>query len=321
MAELRFDKKVVFDCLFISLLLFSCLVSAGGGKSQTVALSDAGVSSNAPPQMPQRGGLGIIQETLMRSTFRFSGNGRAGKNVSGTAFVVGSPCPKAPLSSAIVLVTANHVLESIEADEIVLIGRVARDERWEVLPLTLKIRQNSRQLWIKHPRADVAVMYAPLLQVIPTGSLLPTEYLANDDFMKKYEISPGDEIFSLGYPFGKASDSPGEFPLLRSGRIASYPLVPTADVRVFNIDQRIFRGDSGGPVYIAQGGRTYRGALTTGIVFGVLGVLVGEVVFEEKSEQAFDTVVRQYPLNVGRVVHASLIAEAIAMLPKLPQCH
>ena len=71
--------------------------------------------------------------------------------------------------------------------------------------------------------------------------------LANDDLLAKYNIHPGDVLDCLGYPFGFESPV-GSFPILRSGKIASYPLLPTKGTQSFLLDFRVFPGNSGSPV-------------------------------------------------------------------------
>jgi len=82
------------------------------------------------------------------------------------------------------------------------------------------------------------------------------DLLATDEVFIRYEIHTGDELLSLGYPFGLPANSAG-FPILRSGKIASYPLIPAKKHRTFLYDVQAQSGNSGGPVYfIASSGPT-----------------------------------------------------------------
>jgi S1-C subfamily serine protease len=81
--------------------------------------------------------------------------------------------------------------------------------------------------------------------------------LIDDQKLSEFEIHPGDELNVLGYPLGFGNV--GDFPVLRSGKIASYPLVPTSENPFFLPDFRVFQGNSGGPVYFVQSNRVYGG--------------------------------------------------------------
>jgi hypothetical protein len=143
------------------------------------------------------------------------------------------PSAEFPNRRAYVLITANHVLEEMSGENATLYLRVKdTNSDWRVFPTLIKIRENGHTLWVKHPSADVAAMYVRLPNNvwIPT---LSTELLADDDLVKKYELHPGDTLECLGYPFGLVG-SPSGFPILRSGKIASYPLMPVEKVNTFD---------------------------------------------------------------------------------------
>lgn len=78
-----------------------------------------------------------------------------------------------------------------------------------------------------------------------------TEMLPDDATLIKYGVGPGLELKSLGYPLGNMSNDAG-FPILRTGVIASYPLLPTAETKTFLFDFRVFKGNSGGSVYYSE---------------------------------------------------------------------
>jgi hypothetical protein len=134
-----------------------------------------------------------------------------------------------------------------------------------------------------------------------------TELLADDKMIEQFEIHPGDELKCLGYPLGLESNNAG-FPVLRSGKIASYPLLPTASTRTFLFDFRIFKGNSGGPVYFDEHNRGYQGNLNVGNHIQFLVGLVSE-------EAEYNLPYSQLQLGLAVVVHASLIKEAINTLP------
>jgi hypothetical protein len=112
-------------------------------------------------------------------------------------------------------------------------------------------------------------------------------------------------MMALGFPKGLSSNRAG-FPILRWGRVASYPLSPTSRFPNFLLDFRVFDGNSGGPVFMADprhaqpasGSEAGQGA------FFVAGVLTKQV--ESKGER----------LEIGVVTHAKHVRETIALLDR-----
>jgi len=251
-----------------------------------------------------------INVVLMKSTFLLVGEGS-----QGTGFVLGRPEPGDPTKARYVLVTAAHVLQEMKGETgAIFARRKTGPMKWEGFIYTFRIREGERQLWSKHPTADVAVIYLPL----PDGTLddlASTQLLADDEMLSKFEVHPGDEANCLGYPLGNMSDQSG-FPILRSGKIASYPLWPTRDTRVFSLDVRVFPGNSGGPVYLSQSNRIYGGAVHVGKVGMVLGVVTTWTLAQKLVPELFSQRLETYPLDLAQVVHASLVREAIKMLPR-----
>jgi len=99
-------------------------------------------------------------------------------------------------------------------------------------------------------------MYVDLPDDVPlTG--LPPDFLSDDKRVEEIDLDPGDEAFCLGFP--QAAWSPGGFPILRSGHIASYPLTPMKNVKEIYFDLFINGGNSGGPVYYSYTSRVFKG--------------------------------------------------------------
>ena len=61
-------------------------------------------------------------------------------------------------------------------------------------------------------------------------------------------------MMALGFPQGLAANTAG-FPILRSGRVASYPLGPSRAYPTFLLDFSVFPGNSGGPVFMHNDAR------------------------------------------------------------------
>jgi hypothetical protein len=201
-----------------------------------------------------------LNKIMMESTFMIEGRSIAGPTI-GTAFVIGRQIPNTD-RARYVMVTAAHVLEEMQGDVAVIHLRRKVDEAtntWVDVPTTIAIRANNQPLWKRHLEADVAAMYigVPDEEAI---ILVGTQILADDKMLTEYEIKPGDELRCLGFPLGVASNS-ARFPVLRSGRIASYPLLPTDKTKTFLLDFRVFKGNSGGPVFFFERYRLKPGTL------------------------------------------------------------
>jgi len=253
-----------------------------------------------------------INTALMKVTFKLEGRNAQGQPTLGTAFIMGRPYSHPPANqpqkSRFVLITAAHVLEEMQGDTAILHLRRKMDaNNWVRTPFPVPLRANGQPLWKKHPNADVAVMYIALPKEDVPIEQFSTELLADDKILEQYEVHPGDELKCLGYPLGLESNNAG-FPVLRSGKIASYPLLPTESTRTFLFDFKVFKGNSGGPVYIEDRNRVYQGNFTVG---NHIQFLVGLVSGEAEVNLPYS----QLQLGLAVVVHASLIREAINTLP------
>jgi S1-C subfamily serine protease len=217
----------------------------------------------------------------------------------GTGFLVSDPTPDGKPRT--VLVTANHVFDKMPGPIATIGFRVENaDGSWRYDPEPLKIRDGDKALWTRHPDRDVAVMSI----VAPpqfAKAAIPKSWLAGDDTFDKYALGPGDEMLALGFPEGLSANTAG-FPILRSGRVASFPLEPSSAFPTFLLDFAVFPGNSGGPVYMAEGARRRPGADGTQSAQFIAGILTRQV---ELSGQN---------LSIGVVVHAKFIREALNLL-------
>lgn len=251
-----------------------------------------------------------LNTALMESTFRLEGAG----GPHGTAFVLARPDARAGSRRRHVLVTSAHLLEEMAGDTAVLVlRRPVGGWRWRRRPFAIRIRARGRPRWTKHPRGDVAVVALAL----PRGILrepVPVDVLADDAALGRLGIHPGDELNCLGFPFGAESSRAG-FPILRSGKIASYPLLPTSRTRVFLLDFPVFRGNSGGPVYLAEWRRRPDGRGMERVHL-VLGLVSREVMVHERIQELYGVRERSYSLGLAEIVHASLVRETIDLLTR-----
>jgi hypothetical protein len=246
---------------------------------------------------------------MMRATVKVSG-----ERSTATAFILSRPAPGEDKSDQFVLITAGHVFETMVGNEAtVFVRKKQADGTYKKMPTKIRIRMDSKPVWVKHPSADVAVM--PL--VPPQDAdlpALPVDLLATDELLKKYGIHPGDDLSSLGYPHQIEANEAG-FAVLRRGAIASFPLTPTKSPGTFLLSANTFEGDSGGPVYLADPNRKVPGKDTPQDVHLILGLVTGQHFLDEDVKTVYGSSKTRHRLGLGIVVHASLIREAIDRLP------
>src|SRR5580693_4466158 len=180
-----------------------------------------------------------------------------GTRTVGTGFLISDPTPDGRPRT--ILVTANHVFRKMPGPIATIGFRVENtDGSWRYTPTPLKIRDGDKELWIHHPDRDIAVIAIDAPPAFAKAAI-PESWLATDDTFTRYQVAPGDEMLALGFPEGLAANGAG-FPILRSGKVASYPLAPSAAFPTFLLDFAVFPGNSGGPVYVDETGRKIPGA-------------------------------------------------------------
>ena len=249
-----------------------------------------------------------LATALMTSTIKIEAPGS-----TGTGFLLGQPLKADPSRVAYVLVTAAHVLANAKGDTVVLHFRKKVGEGFERLSVPLAIRAASKPLWVQHVTADVAAMRIRVPQLAHVV-LASTDLLATDDTLRQLAVGPGEELLVLGFPFGAESSSAG-FPILRSGRIASYPLLPTKDVKTFLMDFQVFKGNSGGPVFLMSTARQNSGGLSLGRFLSIIGLVSQEQEIKERIESLAEITVRTHRLGLAVVVHSLFIRETVDSLP------
>lgn len=246
----------------------------------------------------------------MHSTFLIVGPTNVPNQITfGTVFLMGIPYKNDPKVAHIVIVTAAHVFEGINGDTATLqLRRKMADGTYATFPFQFQIRKSGRPLYVRHPTADVAAMYGDIPDEVPMTGLSP-DSLVTDKSLDELEFHPGDDAHILGFP--AMVGTAGGFPILRVGRIASYPLTPMKHVKQWVFDAHVFNGNSGGPVYFTWVNRFYKHGLHLGVAQGVLGLVIqeGHSILPEFANRDMD---------YGIVVPAEFIKETLDMLPPPP---
>jgi hypothetical protein len=227
-----------------------------------------------------------------------------GTRTVGTGFLISDPGPDGKPHT--VLVTANHVFNRMPGDVATIGYRVqAADGAWRYAPQSVTIRAHGHELWTHHGTRDVAAISITAPPEFAKAAI-PLNWLAGDDTFGKYQLGPGDEMMALGFPQG-LSANPAGFPILRSGRVASYPLTPSTSFPTFLLDFSVFPGNSGGPVYMAESGRRRPGAEGGEDTQFIAGMLTQQVELGSQN------------LEIGIVTHAKFIRETVALLDGAPR--
>lgn len=252
-----------------------------------------------------------INTVMMRSTFKIEGGGTLG-----TIFIMGAPDPAAPDRVRFVLITATHVLRDIPGPSAVLHLRRRKGATFERLPFAIPIRDKGLPLWTSHPDLDVSVMPValPLEADLPLAS---TDLLATDDMLAALEIRPGDTLVALGFPFGAESSDVG-FPVLRSARISSYPILPTVSTKTLLLDSPLFPGNSGGPVFLYSENRVMKGGTHIGVSQCMVGVVSEERTVDERLQGIDQVTVKKHRLGLAVVVHAAFVRQLVGQLFQKP---
>jgi len=242
---------------------------------------------------------------LMQATVQVEQPLGDGTRTVGTGFLISDPTPDGRPRT--ILITANHVLEGMP-------GAAARvgfrfqnaDGSWSYAPQPVEIRDaKGHELWTHHPSRDVAALAITAPPAFAKAAI-PLNYLAGDDTFTHYQVEAGDEMMALGFPRGLAANQAG-FPILRAGRVASYPLAPAKIFPTFLLDFSVFPGNSGGPVFMTDQDHRHDPTGVQDPQF-IAGLLTQQVELNHER------------LEIGIVTHAKFIRETLARLddPQAP---
>jgi hypothetical protein len=247
---------------------------------------------------------------LMRPAFKLEQRQEDGLTTVGTGWLVRMPAGVPdfdgwrPVLPGLRLLLQATCLTGMKKPEATIHWRVADENgQWRRVPLNIVIRDpiNGPQ-WLRHPERDIAVIVAQPPEGVAQFAV-PYEMLADDEDLSAFDVRPGDEMLALGYPRGLSANEIG-FPILRAGRVASYPLWPSSQFPTFLMDFAVFAGNSGGPVYMSDRSRKRVGSTDFHEAQFVAGMLAQQVVLTDER------------LEIGIILHATFVREALDALVK-----
>jgi hypothetical protein len=240
---------------------------------------------------------------LIRATVQLEQPAPDGKRTVGTGFLISAPTPDG--KPRVVLITANHVLQNMAGAEM-RIGYRTQDANgtWHYKPTPVPIRKNGAELWTHSDTRDIAAIVVQAPAEFAKAAI-PMSWLADGEAFNRFSIGPGDEMMALGYPWGMSANGAG-FPILRAGKVASYPVAPSKEFPTFMLDFTVFPGNSGGPVFLTE---TVKDEATSEpkMVQLVAGLLTQEL-YGQNNER----------IGLGVVTQASYIRDTVALLDRAP---
>ena len=174
----------------------------------------------------------------------------------GTGFFV-SPDEKPPFRA--ILITAKHVFESACANwptvymrfENATSNPTGQPQRFPLQICDRKTQDDkvvSVPKWISHPTVDLAGIIPPPIapgQTLPSVTVFKSETIAGPEEIKKWEISEGDEVFTISFTPNLVQGRPSST-TVRGGVIANF----SEEQDSFIADSFVFPGNSGSPVVL-----------------------------------------------------------------------
>jgi hypothetical protein len=192
-----------------------------------------------------------VTEKMMWSTYPL-----ATENGAATGFIINHRDAKVPGGVVPVIFTSVHVLETVGDGPLIIGIRVPNGSGETLVSLLAFMPPKSsgkERFYVRHPKYDIAAF----------SIRLPEELAAKADMRSSMDekmlahagrsLRAGLEVSFLGYP-DIYPGTEGAFPILRSGRVASYPAGTSQAHGGFFINADVYPGDSGAPVFVASGG-------------------------------------------------------------------
>ncbi|MBX7207339.1 MAG: serine protease [Verrucomicrobiaceae bacterium] len=193
----------------------------------------------------QRFGSGRLNasEKMMWSTYPMGS-----EKGMGTGFVVLRRDRSAPGGSVPVVVTAGHLLDAIGRRPF-FIGARMPDAKGDaqVALIEFKPPRDNARFFSRDARHDIGVFELRIPPEFASQVSMPS--FLSDAMRTGRRLRAGEEVSFVGFP-EVLPEMEGAFPILRTGRVASYPVGVAAAEGVFVINADVYPGDSGAPVFV-----------------------------------------------------------------------
>ena len=184
------------------------------------------------------------------------------------------------------LVTAKHVVKPIlNSPNAPLSVRfnLKKEGKAEIIKFPAIMFNGLRWLQHKNPAVDLAVIPLAIfgrVQYLETGgkriSSPNDDFLATIEWIKKYKVGAGDDVFTLGLVPYLFSKNQVNLVLSRFGKISLLPMkeidLPGGKQKTYFIDSQAFGGNSGGPAFVLLE-RNESGGMIIGWHFALLGLV------------------------------------------------
>jgi hypothetical protein len=231
----------------------------------------------------------------LRATVRVRGDR------SGTAFAVA--LPDGPEGDGqVVLVSAAHTFRNVSEPRCTVAFRGPDGVGgWQRREAEVVLRDGEEPRWVRHPTADVAVVACDP----PTGIDLapfPLARLAAAAEFDAGQVRVGQRVRVACFP-AQAEGNAAGWPVLRTGAVATFPLVPAAALERFFVDYAHFAGDSGAAVVTDDDSGE----------FLVAGVVVAMKRQTDRVTSPFEEKTVYTPLGLAIVVPSTLLLETIEL--------
>ncbi len=184
------------------------------------------------------------------------------------------------------LVTAKHVIKPILSNPnapLSLRFNLKEEGKAEIITFPTFVFNGAR--WLQHNNQAVDLAVVPLAifdrikDLETSGKVISEpndEFLATAEWIKKYKVGPGDDVFTLGLVPYLYSKDKINLVLSRFGKVSLLPQkeidLPGGKQKAYFIDSQAFGGNSGGPVFVLIK-RNESGAMISGWRFALLGVV------------------------------------------------
>ena len=165
----------------------------------------------------------------------------------GAGFVVFRHDPQEPEGLVPVMVTAAHLLEAAGGRPLFIGARMPDASGGARISLIeFRPKRDGRRFYVRHPYHDIAAfeMHIPK----EAASLVALPSFLGDKAHDRKLLRVGDEVSFVGFP-EVLPEMEGLFPVLRTGRVASYPVGSAQAGGLFVINADVYPGDSGAPVF------------------------------------------------------------------------